>query len=94
MLMAGIDGIKNKIHPGDAWTRTSMTCRRKKARPSRPWPRARSGAGSLDADRSFLTEGGVFTDEMIDAYIELKSEDIERLRMTTHPVEFDMYYSC
>ena len=49
---------------------------------------------ALDADRAFLTEGGVFTDEMIDAYIELKMEEVERIRMTTHPIEFDMYYSC
>ena len=49
---------------------------------------------ALDADRAFLTEGGVFTEEMIDAYIELKMEEVERIRMTTHPIEFDMYYSC
>jgi len=49
---------------------------------------------ALDEDRSFLTEGGVFSDDMIDAYIELKSADVERLNMTTHPVEFGMYYSC
>jgi len=48
---------------------------------------------ALDADRAFLTAGGVFTDDVIDAYIELKSEEVTRLRMTTHPVEFDMYYS-
>jgi glutamine synthetase len=48
---------------------------------------------ALDEDRAFLTTGGVFSDDMIDAYIELKREDIERLNMTTHPVEFDLYYS-
>jgi glutamine synthetase len=48
---------------------------------------------ALDADRSFLTSGSVFTDDMIDGYIALKSQEIERLNMTTHPVEFDMYYS-
>jgi hypothetical protein len=48
---------------------------------------------ALDADRGFLTAGGVFTDDMIDGYIELKAEEIEKLDMTTHPVEFDMYYS-
>ena len=47
----------------------------------------------LDKDRAFLTKGGVFTDDMIDAYIELKSEEVTRFRMTTHPVEYDMYYS-
>jgi glutamine synthetase len=49
---------------------------------------------ALDSDRAFLTAGGVFDDDMIDAYITLKQEEIDRLRMTTHPVEFDMYYSC
>ena len=48
---------------------------------------------ALDADREFLTAGGVFTDDMIDGYIDLKMEEVTRLRMTTHPVEFDMYYS-
>ncbi|HBQ03498.1 MAG TPA: glutamine synthetase, partial [Halieaceae bacterium] len=48
---------------------------------------------ALDADRDFLTAGGVFTNDMIDGYIELKNEEVERLNMTTHPVEFDMYYS-
>ncbi len=48
---------------------------------------------ALDADREFLTAGGVFTDDLIDGYIELKMEEVTRLRMTTHPVEFDMYYS-
>ena len=48
---------------------------------------------ALDQDRDFLTRGEVFTDDMIDAYIDLKREEIQRLDMTTHPVEFDMYYS-
>ena len=48
---------------------------------------------SLDADREFLTAGGVFSDDLIDGYIGLKMEEVTRMRMTTHPVEFDMYYS-
>ena len=48
---------------------------------------------ALDADREFLTRGGVFSNDMIDAYIDLKMAEITRLRMTSHPVEFDMYYS-
>ena len=48
---------------------------------------------SLDADREFLTQGDVFTDDLIDAYIALKSQEVEKLNMTTHPVEFEMYYS-
>ena len=47
----------------------------------------------LDKDRAFLTKGGVFTDSYLDAYIELKMQEVTRFRMTTHPVEFDMYYS-
>jgi glutamine synthetase len=48
---------------------------------------------ALDNDRKFLTAGGVFSDAMIDGYIDLKMGDVTRLRMTTHPVEYDMYYS-
>jgi len=48
---------------------------------------------ALDKDREFLTRGGVFTNDAIDAYIGLKMEELTRFRMTTHPVEFDMYYS-
>jgi glutamine synthetase len=55
---------------------------------------ARRGAGELDKDRGFLTRGGVFTDDMIDAYIGLKYEEVQKFRMTTHPIEFEMYYSA
>jgi glutamine synthetase len=48
---------------------------------------------NLDKDRGFLTKGGVFSNDMLDAYIALKEEEVTRFRMTTHPVEFDMYYS-
>jgi glutamine synthetase len=48
---------------------------------------------ALDADRGFLTAGGVFTDDLIDGYIDLKMEEVTIMRMTTHPVEFDLYYS-
>jgi glutamine synthetase len=47
----------------------------------------------LDKNRGFLTAGGVFSDDLIDAYIELKMQEVTRFRMTTHPIEFDMYYS-
>ncbi|MEL6872386.1 MAG: glutamine synthetase, partial [Pseudomonadota bacterium] len=53
----------------------------------------REALESLDKDREFLKIGGVMTDDMIDAYIELKMEEVERFEMTPHPVEFDMYYS-
>src|SRR5690606_5308961 len=95
LLMAGIDGIKNKIHPGDAMDKNlyDLPPEEGKAIPTVA-ESLDQALEALDADRAFLTEGGVFTDDMIDAYIELKSQDVERIRMATHPVEFDMYYSC
>ncbi len=94
MLMAGLDGIKNKIHPGDAMDKDlyDLPPEEEKQIPQVAFSLEQALDG-LDADREFLTAGGVFTDDMIDAYIELKMEDVTRLRMTTHPVEFDMYYS-
>ncbi|MBE9540238.1 MAG: glutamate--ammonia ligase [Proteobacteria bacterium] len=94
MLMAGLDGIQNKIHPGDAADKDLYDL---PAEEALAIPTVCSSLGqaleALDADREFLTSGGVFTDDMIDAYIELKNEEVERLNMTTHPVEFEMYYS-
>ncbi|MCP4471179.1 MAG: hypothetical protein GY815_10915, partial [Gammaproteobacteria bacterium] len=49
---------------------------------------------ALDQDRDFLKSGGVFTDDVIDAYIDLKNEEVQRLRLATNPIEFDLYYSC
>ncbi|WP_116367957.1 glutamate--ammonia ligase [Parahaliea mediterranea] len=94
MLMAGIDGIKNKIHPGDAADKDlyDLPPEEGKLIPT-VCSSLTMALEALDADRSFLTEGGVFTDDMIDGYIALKKEDVTRLDMTTHPVEFDMYYS-
>jgi glutamine synthetase len=95
MLMAGIDGIKNKIHPGDAMDKNLYDLPPEEGKSVPTVANSLDQAlEALDADRAFLTEGGVFTDEMIDAYIELKMEEVERIRMTTHPIEFDMYYSC
>ncbi len=94
MLMAGIDGIQNKIHPGDAADKDlyDLPPEEGKAIPTVA-SSLKMALDALDADRGFLTAGDVFTDDMIDGYIELKSEEIETLDMTTHPVEFDMYYS-
>jgi glutamine synthetase len=94
MLMAGLDGIQNKLHPGDAADKDlyDLPPEEGKAIPTVAATFDQALA-ALDADREFLTAGGVFSDDMIDAYIELKSDEIERLNMTTHPVEFDMYYS-
>ena len=94
MLMAGIDGIQNKIHPGDAADKDLYDL---PAEEAADIPTVASSLemalDALEADCDFLTAGGVFTDDMIDAYVELKREEVERLNMTTHPVEFDMYYS-
>ncbi len=94
MLMAGIDGVKNKIHPGDAADKDLYDL---PAEEAALIPQVagslREALDELDKDREFLTAGGVFTDDVIDAYIELKMEEVYRVEHTTHPVEFDMYYS-
>ncbi len=94
LMMAGLDGIQNKIHPGDAMDKDLYDL---PAEEAMAIPTVCHSLGqaleSLDADREFLTAGGVFTDDLIDGFIELKMEEVTRLRMTTHPVEFDLYYS-
>lgn len=95
MMMAGLDGIQNKIHPGEAMDKDLYDLPAEEAAAIPQVCHSFDQAlEALDEDRAFLTAGGVFTDDMIDAYIELKMEEITRLRMSTHPVEFDMYYSC
>jgi glutamine synthetase len=94
MLMAGIDGIKNKIDPGDAMDKDLYDLPpEEEAKIDTVCSSLDQALDALDADRKFLTAGGVFTDDMIDGYIALKMEEVTRMRMTTHPVEFDMYYS-
>jgi len=95
MLMAGLDGIKNKIHPGDAMDKDLYDLPAEEAA-AIPQVAAslEEALDALDADRGFLTAGGVMTDDMIDAYIGLKREEVEKLNMTTHPIEFEMYYSA
>ncbi len=94
MLMAGLDGIANKVHPGDAMDKDLYDL---PAEELKDIPTVCSSLGqalaALDADREFLTAGGVFSDDLIDAYIALKSEDVQTLQMSTHPAEFEMYYS-
>ena len=94
LLMAGLDGIRNKIHPGDAMDKDLYDLPPEEAKgvPEVAFS-LEEALRELDKDREFLKAGGVFTDDLIDAYIALKTEDIQRLRMTTHPVEFDLYYS-
>lgn len=95
MLMAGLDGIQNKIHPGDAMDKDLYDLPREEAK-SIPTvcSTLAQALDYLERDHEFLTRGGVFTVDMIEAYIELKRKEVERLNMTTHPAEFDMYYSC
>ncbi len=94
MLMAGLDGVQNRIHPGDAADKNLYDLPpEENARIPTVCSSLEQALECLDADREFLTRGGVFSDDMIDAYIELKMEEVTRFRMTTHPVEFDMYYS-
>jgi len=93
-LMAGLDGIKNKIHPGEAMDKDLYDLPpEEEAKIPQVCYSFDQALAALDADRKFLTEGGVFTNDMIDGFIDLKMEEVTRLRMTTHPVEFDMYYS-
>ena len=94
LLMAGLDGIKNKINPGppsddDLYDLTPE----EEAKIPQVAAALDEALAALDNDRDFLKAGGVFDDDMIDAYIALKMEDVQRMRMTTHPIEFEMYYS-
>ncbi len=94
LLMAGLDGIQNKIHPGDPIDKNLYDLPPEEAaRVPHSCASLDEALENLDQDRDFLIRGGVFSNDLIDAYIALKSEDVARLRMTTHPVEFDMYYS-
>ena len=94
MLMAGLDGIQNKIHPGEAADKDLYDLEPEEAKHIPTVCHSLDMAlEALDQDREFLKKGGVFTDDVIDAYIALKMQEVTRLRMTTHPVEFDMYYS-
>ena len=94
MMMAGLDGIKNKIHPGEAMDKDlyDLPPEEEKAIPTVAQS-LKEALDALSADREFLKAGDVFSDDLIDGYIDLKNEEVLRLHMTTHPVEFDMYYS-
>jgi len=94
LLMAGLDGVQNKIHPGDPLDKNLYDLPAEEAeKVPHPCASLDEALEHLDRDRDFLTRGGVFTSDMLDAYMALKYEEVQRFRMTTHPVEFDMYYS-
>src|SRR6187397_623748 len=95
LLMAGLDGIRNKIHPGEAMDKNLYDL------PPKELKKIPTVCGSLrealtclDKDREFLKTGGVFDDDFIDAYIELKMTEVIRFEHTPHPVEYEMYYSA
>ncbi|MFV0475189.1 MAG: type I glutamate--ammonia ligase [Pikeienuella sp.] len=95
LLMAGIDGIKNKIHPGEASDKDLYDLPPEElAGIPTVCGSLREALGALEADMDFLTAGGVFTKDQIEGYMELKWEEVYRFEHTPHPVEFQMYYSC
>ena len=94
MMMAGLDGIRNKIDPGSPLDKDLYDLEPEEAKDIPTVCHSLDQAlDCLDADRDFLKAGGVFDDDLIDAYIRLKMTEVTRFRMSTHPVEFDMYYS-
>ena len=95
LLMAGLDGVQNRIHPGDPAEKNLYDLPPEEdAKIPTVCHSLDQALEHLDRDREFLTRGGVFSNDMIDAFIQLKMEEVTRLRMVPHPVEFDMYYSC
>jgi glutamine synthetase len=95
MLMAGVDGIRNKLHPGDAMDKDlyELPPEELKDIPT-VCGSLREALASLDADRDFLKAGGVFDDDQIDSYIDLKMTEVIKFEQTPHPVEYEMYYSA
>ncbi len=94
MLMAGLDGIENKIHPGDAMDKDLYALPPEELKEVPTVATSLSEAlAALDADREFLKKGDVFSDDQIDAYISLKQDEIDTVRIIPHPAEFKLYYS-
>jgi len=94
MMMAGLDGVQNKIHPGEPADKNLYDLPPEEdAKIPTVCSSLDQALEYLDNDREFLTRSGVFSNDLIDAYIALKMEEVTRFRMTTHPLEFDMYYS-
>lgn len=94
LMMAGLDGVQNKIHPGDPSDKNLYDLPPEEdAKIPTVCSSLDQALEHLDKDREFLTRGGVFSNDMIDAYIELKMQEVTRFRMTTHPLEYEMYYS-
>ncbi|MBV9840265.1 MAG: type I glutamate--ammonia ligase [Sphingomonadaceae bacterium] len=95
LLMAGLDGIENKIHPGEAMDKNLYDLPPEElSEIPTVCGSLREALNSLEADHAFLTKGGVFTEDQIEAYLELKWPEVARWEMTPSPVEFDMYFSA
>jgi glutamine synthetase len=94
MMMAGLDGIQKKMNPGEPADKDLYDLEPEEAKHiPQVCSSLEMALEALDKDRDFLKKGGVFTDDVIDAYIGLKMQEVTRYRMSTHPVELDMYYS-
>ncbi len=94
LLMAGLDGIRNKIDPGEAMDKDLYDLPPEEARNIPQVCHSLDQAlDALDQDRDFLKAGGVFSDDMINGYIDLKMQEVTRFRAATHPLEYQMYYS-
>jgi len=94
MMMAGLDGIQNKINPGDALDKDLYDLEPEEdAKIPKVCFTLEQAMQALDQDRDFLKAGNVFSDDLIDAYIRLKMDEVSRVRMATHPLEFELYYS-
>ena len=94
LMMAGLDGIQNKIHPGEAAVKDLYHLSpEEEAKIPQVSASLEESLAALDKDREFLTRGGVFSNDFIDSFISLKMGEVTRMRMTPHPIEFDMYYS-
>src|SRR3954449_10383841 len=94
MLMAGLDGVQNKIHPGDPVDKDMYHLPPEEAKKvPNVCASLEQALSCLEDDHAFLTRGGVFSEDFLESYIVLKNEELTRFRMTTHPIEFDMYYA-
>lgn len=95
LLMAGLDGIQNKMHPGEAADKNLYDLPpEEEALIPTVAENLEVALQALKDDHEFLLKGDVFTKEMLEAYIALKQEEVQRVNITVHPVEFDLYYSC
>ncbi len=95
MLMAGLDGIQNKFHPGDPMDKDLYDLPPEEiADVPTVCSSLRQSMDSLDADRDFLKKGDVMSDDMIDGYLELKEEEFLTFEQAPHPIEFQLYYSA